>query len=56
MMQELVGKEVEVVTPDIVYRGVLVEIGETEIHLQAETGWITIPADRVVEIRAAEGL
>ncbi len=51
-MQELIGKDVEVHTADIVYRGILVEIGESEVHLQSETGWITIPVDRVVEIKA----
>lgn len=53
-MQELVGKEVEVNAVDVVYRGVLIEVGEKEIHLKSETGWITIPVDRVVDIRAAE--
>ena len=51
-MQELIGKQVEVLTADIVYRGILVEIGETEIYLQAENGWIMVPVDRVVDVRA----
>jgi hypothetical protein len=51
-MQELVGKQVEVLTSDIVYRGILVEIGEAEIYLQAENGWIMISVDRVVDVRA----
>ncbi len=53
-MQELVGKKVEVDAMDVTYRGVLVEIGETEVHLQSDTGWISIPMDRVVNIRAVE--
>ncbi len=52
-MQELVGKEVEVNASDVVYRGVLVEIGDREVHLQSETGWVVIPLDRIVEIKAA---
>ena len=52
-MQELIGKEVEVFTADIVYRGILVEIGETEIYLQAEEGWIVVPVERVMDVRAA---
>jgi len=52
-MQELIGKEVEVITADIVYRGILVEIGETEIYLQAEEGWIEVPVERVMDVRAA---
>ncbi len=52
-MQELIGKEGEVFANDIIYRGVLVECGETDVHLQAETGYIIIPMDSVLEIKAA---
>ena len=51
-MQELIGKQVEVLTADIVYKGILVEIGEAEIYLQAENGWIMVSVDRVVDVRA----
>lgn len=50
-MNELIGKRVEVRTFETVYRGVLIEIGETEIHLQSEAGWIIVPVDKVVEIK-----
>lgn len=53
-MHELIGKQVEVITADIMYRGILVEIGESEIYLQAEEGWVIVPVDRVVDVRAAE--
>ncbi|MBI4849391.1 MAG: hypothetical protein HY808_12595 [Nitrospirae bacterium] len=53
MIQELIGKKVEVITGDVTYRGTLVEIGETEIYLQAEEGWIVVPVDKVVDVRAA---
>jgi hypothetical protein len=53
-MEELTGKKVEVNTVDTLYTGILVEIGESEIHIQSETGWVVIPVDRVVEIKAAE--
>ncbi|MBI5055470.1 MAG: hypothetical protein HZB61_02455 [Nitrospirae bacterium] len=52
-MQELIGKQVEVITVDVTYRGTLVGIGETEIYLQAEEGWIVVPVDKVVDVRAA---
>jgi hypothetical protein len=52
-MQELIGKEVVVLANEIEYHGTLVEIGETEVQLQGETGWIVIPMGSVVEIRAA---
>ncbi len=51
-MHDLVGKTVEVRTADISYKGTLVEIGETEIHLRAESGWIVVPVEKVVEIHA----
>lgn len=51
-MQDLVRKEVEVNAADIIYRGILVQIGETKVHLQTETGWIVIPVDRIVDIKA----
>jgi len=51
-MQELIGKQVEVVTGDMVYRGILIEINEAEIYLQAEDGWITVPVEKVVHVRA----
>lgn len=50
-MTELIGKEVEVMANGILYRGVLVEIGETDVYLEAEAGWIVIPVDQVALIR-----
>ncbi len=52
MMQELIGKEVEVNTVEIMYRGVLIEVGENEIQLQSQNGWITIPIEKVVDVKA----
>ncbi len=51
---DLIGKDVEVNTIETVYRGVLVEVGEKEIHLQSQHGWITIPIDRFAEVKAVE--
>jgi len=51
MIEELVGKEVEVIALDIVYCGVLIEVNDREVHLQSERGWIVIPIDRVVDIK-----
>ncbi len=53
-MQELIGKEVEVNTVEIMYRGVLIEVGENEIQLQSQNGWITIPIEKVVDVKAAD--
>lgn len=50
-MINLVGKIVEVVTAEISYTGRLVEISENEIHLEAESGWITVPIEKIAFIR-----
>ncbi len=53
-MQELIGKEVEVDTAGTIYRGVLIEVGEYEIQLQSQYGWISIPLDKVADVRAVD--
>ena len=53
-MIDLVGKVVDVLANDIVYTGVLVEIGEEEVYLESETGSIIIPTNRVASIRERE--
>jgi hypothetical protein len=54
MMHELIGKEVEVDTMETIYRGTLIEIGEQEIHLQMKYGWISIPIDKIADVKAVE--
>jgi len=53
-MQELTGREVEVITFETVYRGILIEIGADEVHLQSETGWIVVPVKKIVDITEVE--
>lgn len=53
-MQDMIGKKVEVRSADMTYKGVLVEIGEKEIYLISDNGWIVIPVEGVAEIKAAE--
>ncbi len=52
-MQELIGREVEVISYDIVYKGILIEVGEDGIYIQAQSGWTFIPLDKVADVRAA---
>jgi hypothetical protein len=52
---DLIGKIVDVETPDIIYTGKLIEIGEEEVYIESESGWVVIPADRIVLIREKEG-
>lgn len=54
MMQELIGKDVEVQTVDIIYRGKLIEVGESEIYLQSDYGWITISIDKIADVKLVE--
>ncbi len=49
---ELIGKTVVVESIDeITYTGKLIEVGEEEVHLESESGWIVVPTDRVLSIR-----
>jgi len=50
-MIDLVGTVVEVGTVEAVYEGKLVEINEYEVHLEAESGWVVIPMDRIAFVR-----
>ncbi len=47
---KLIGKDIEVIANGIIYRGRLIEVTETEVSLQTEGGWITIPMDKVNQI------
>ena len=53
-MHEMIGKIVEVTADGIMYRGQLIEIGEKEVHLKAETGWLVLNAERITQIVLAE--
>ncbi len=54
MIQELIGKEVEVSTVEVMYRGILIEVGESEVQLQSESGCIIIPVEKVMDIKAVD--
>ncbi|MDQ7786011.1 MAG: hypothetical protein RDU01_00215 [Thermodesulfovibrionales bacterium] len=54
---DLAGKIVIVETEDgITYTGKLVEVGEEEVHLEGEMGWMVIPVERIADIREADAL
>ena len=53
-MDNLTGKMVVVETQETTYTGRLLEIGEEEVHLETEMGWIVIPVDRVATIQEKE--
>ena len=39
---------------DMIYTGKLVEVSETEVHLETVSGWIVIPVEQVGDIRERE--
>jgi len=53
-LADLIGRMVIVETHETTYTGKLVEIGEEEVHLESEMGWVVIPIDRVASIREKE--
>jgi ribosome maturation factor RimP len=50
-VRDLIGKFVVVETAETMYTGKLIEVGEEEVYLESETGWVVIPVDRVASIR-----
>lgn len=53
-MNHLIGKIVEVEANEVTYTGKLVEINETETHLQTEVGWIVIMNNQIAGIKELE--
>ncbi|MDO9288828.1 MAG: hypothetical protein Q7T83_08550 [Thermodesulfovibrionales bacterium] len=55
-MQDLIGKIVEVITTETTYTGKLIEIGEKDVYIESEAGWIVIPVENVISINEKEDL
>ncbi len=54
-IQTMIGKEVEVVSnTGVVYRGVLVEVSDTEVHLKHPMQWLSLPVSMVSDVRVVE--
>lgn len=53
-MFDMTGKIVEVEAHGIVYRGRLVEVNETEVHLETDTGWVVVMNSDIAGLRAVE--
>jgi limonene-1,2-epoxide hydrolase len=51
---EMIGKEVDVIANGTSYRGVLIEVSDTEVHLKGMLGYVSLPASSVTEVRPAE--
>jgi hypothetical protein len=52
-IESMMGKEVEVIANGVSYRGVLVEVSETEVSLKSMMQWISLPVSSVITVRLA---
>jgi hypothetical protein len=52
-IQSMIGKEVEVIANGVSYRGVLMEVSDTEVHLKSTMQWMSLPTSSVSVIRLA---
>lgn len=50
-IQNMIGKEVEVMANGMKYTGELIEVSDTEVHLKGSFQWIALPISSVGEIR-----
>jgi len=53
-IRELLGKEVEILANGMSYRGTLVEVSDTEVHLKTPMQWVALPASSVGQVKLAE--
>ncbi len=53
-IQDMIGKEVEVIANGISYRGELVEITDSEVNLKTLMQWISLPVSAVNTIQLAK--
>ncbi len=53
-IMEMVGKEVEVLANGVSYRGTLIEVSDTEVHLKTTMQWVSLPASSVSQVKLVE--
>ncbi len=54
-LHDMIGRRVRIIAGDIIYKGILIEVSEENVELQAESQWITIPIDNINSIEIEEG-
>ncbi len=52
-IQQMIGKEVEAIANGITYRGVLVEVSDTEVYIRSTMQWMALPVNTVSVVRLA---
>ena len=50
-IQNMIGKEVEVMANGMKYTGVLIEVSDAETHLKGPFQWITLATSSISEMR-----
>jgi hypothetical protein len=50
-IREMIGKEVEVIANGVSYKGTLVEVSDTEVHLKTMLQWVALPTASVGQIK-----
>ena len=50
-VQSMLKKEVEVISNGMSYTGVLIEVSDSDVHLQGSLQWISLPLSSVTDIR-----
>jgi len=53
-IQEMIGKEVEVIANGMSYRGQLIEVSDAEVHIKSRLQYVSLPVSSVTEVRLAE--
>ncbi len=53
-IMDMVGKEVEVLANGMSYRGTLIEVSDTEVHIKTTMQWVSLPASSVSEVKLVE--
>ena len=49
----MIGKEVEVIANGTVYKGVLIEVSDSDVHIKGPLQWISLPVSSVSRIQLA---
>lgn len=50
-LQQLEGKEVEVVCKGIIYKGKLMGASENEVFIQSLSDWVALPMEDITDVR-----
>jgi len=50
-IQSMLGKEVEVIANGTTYRGVLIEVSDTDVSLKTSMQWISLPVSGVSSVK-----